>query len=309
MIKGFLKTLREQTGFSLTEVMVGAGLLAGVGLLGAQLFKGQKVAQRSVDNDRKLANYHQYLTKLLSKPEHCNATIKSFMASPSSIANNQVVTSIQSCSSNCTDTNAVGNLSHDAFTTGQFVPAALITPGASAWIDGTASWAMTNAVILTGAGPKTTSGAVILRINYKLNSKIGTKAVSKDILLNLRFAAGVFRECLSHTESNINNLQNDLCKTLYMDDGTGVTTTGQGVVATWNDVNQVCDVNWVKDCTGPNLAVDGMDAAGVIKCQPLIKNNSTNNWQSPTLPTNTNCQAPQKPHMKWNGNQMQMYCN
>ena len=52
----------KQGGFSLVELVVGGGILAGIGLLGTQLIKNQKVSQQQIDNDLELELLHNKIS-------------------------------------------------------------------------------------------------------------------------------------------------------------------------------------------------------------------------------------------------------
>ncbi len=285
--------LKSQRGFSLTEIMVGGGILAGVALASAQMFKDQKGAQRKVDNEQKLTIYHQGLAKNLTNSANCNATMQSF--SGGVIPQNHSFLRLAKCTGNCEEKE--GDQDHKAVDVE--AGADLIAPGS--FIDGNQVWMVKE--VRTKSGRNTT-GPVILKVDYVMNPKltgnIEKTMVSKDIVLNARFAGGQFQECTNSQESNINNLQSDFCKSLnYEKDG--VTTNGaltnSGKLATWNEITQTCEMGVDKDCSGPGLMVDGIDSNGRVKCRSI-----TTTQAAETLKSNNSsgiCAAGTKPNMKF----------
>ena len=220
-------SLLSTSGFSLTEVMVGGAILAGVALSGAQLFKQQTSAQKRIDYDQKLQTYHNILSKILNRAENCNATMKLAFPSSSSTITAKPITQLYTCSSNCTDTNSTADNSYDAYSPNAYAGLALIAPGQ--YIDNTFTWMVDSMEIVNSLSG---TGTFRLRMNYKMNPKLLAKSVSKEIALNARFSGGVFKECVNGQESSINNLQNDLCKSLTMKENS---TLSDGQVAYWDD--------------------------------------------------------------------------
>jgi len=280
--------LNSATGFSITEVLIGGGILAGVALASAQLFKDQKFAQKRIEYDQKLVIYHQNLSKTINLPANCNATVKGIIPSAGAIPT-QSITELATCSGGCIDTNADPNdQSFDAWTPGAYARTPFVT--VNDWTDASRIWQVSG-IQVTG---RNTSGNVNLRINYTLNPNIpGTRTVSKDIVLNTRFdSAGNFRECLNPQESSVNNLQNDLCKSLNLSEGTA---TSDGRLARWDDATQTCIVDGSKDCSGvPGTQIDGIGADGTVSCKPMVSPTDAAVLQNTTV---ANCAPPLKPQI------------
>lgn len=284
--------LSSQRGFSLTEIMVGGGILAGVALASAQMFKDQKGAQRKVDNEQKLTIYHQGLAKNLTNSANCNATMQAF--SNGVIPQNYSFIQLSKCRSNCEEKEGVQD--HRAE---NVVAEKLIA--SDEFIDKTEVWKIKD--VRTKSG-RSTTGPVILKVDYVMNPKltggIEKTVVSKDIVLNARFSGGQFQECTNSQESNINNLQSDFCKSLNYENN-GIATDGSlansGKLATWNEKNQTCEMGVDKDCSGPGLMVDGIDSNGRVKCRSITTTNAAetmkSNNSSGACPTGT------KPNVKF----------
>ncbi len=278
---------KNELGFSLTEIMVGGGILAGVALASAQMFKDQKTAQRKVDNDQKLTIYHQGLAKNLGNASNCNATLQAFGSG--SIPGGAILPEIKKCVANCDDKN--GDQNHKA---SNVTGAKLMGPGDD--VDGTRTWRVLQ--VSTKGGNRTTSGPVILKVDYQMNPDIiggATKVVSKDIVLNARFTGGVFQECVNSQESNINNLQSDFCKTLNYGNVSSTGTSGQ--LARWDEASQTCIIGTDKDCTAQGLVIDGIDSNGLVKCRKLSNKQTADSFQSTT--PSTACAANQRAVMQF----------
>jgi hypothetical protein len=290
-LSGFkLSTLfTNERGFSLTEVMVGGGILAGVALASAQMFKDQKSAQRKVDNEQKLTIYHQGLSKNLSDASNCNATMKAAGFTSGAIPTGASITRIAKCTANCEEKD--GDQDHKAIdvTAG----ADLATTGN--FIDGTRAWKVLNVSTKSG---RSTTGPVILKVDYQMNSDLvggATKVVSKDIVVNARFDGGVFQECVNSQESNVNNLQSDFCKTLNYGNVSSTGTSGQ--LARWDEATQRCIIGTDKDCSAQGLVVDGIDSNGLVKCRKLSTKQTADSFQSNT--SSASCGATQKASMQF----------
>ncbi len=292
-LKAITQILFRQRGFSLTEVTIGAAILTGVALTSAKLFKNERSAQRTTELDQKLSFYHQHLTKILNMAGNCNATMKNILNNVASPVNPITFTTIYTCSSKCSDPNT-GDLSHDAFTPGYYVGAPLIS--VNQFIDKTDTWYVCKMEIVEG---RITSGLVRMRIGYCMNPKLRDYKVSKDIFLNTRFNADLFRECVDGKENAVTNLQNDLCKTL------GSETTGNKV-ATWDPVSQTCKFSNV-EC-GFGEMVDGIGSDGRINCKKIVTNDSDVQTLINTVPVS--CASPKKLKTVWNNStkQFEMEC-
>jgi hypothetical protein len=286
--------LTSASGFSLVEIMIGGGILAGVALASAQLFKDQKFAQKKIDHDQRLALYHQNLVKTMSRAANCNATLNQFIPVNSVIAP-QDLTSLNVCTGGCVDTNAESDQSYDAYTPGAYVGTPLISPGD--FTDDAQIWRVDRINILTG---RNNTGNIVLRISYTLNPRIpNSRTVNRDIVLSTRFSGTSFRECLNDQESSINNLQNDLCKTLNLSEAT---IASNGLMAVWNDLTQTCELLGtplapIKDCSTLGLQVNGMGDDGVVRCKSILTGTEASTLQSTAIGT---CVPPNKPQAVYN---------
>lgn len=257
--------LKSQAGFSLTEIMVGGGILAGVALAGAQMFKDQNSAQKKVSDEQKLTVFHQGLVKKMGTSGHCNAAFKANGLVGSSINAGQSFNRLAQCTGNCVETNESGT-DHRAADVTYNTTSDLAKVGS--FVDGDQVWRVDD-IRFNSTTAKTQSGPMILKVTYEMNPKLTngvSKKVTKDLVVNARFEGGVFQECLSAQESSINNLQNDFCKTLNY----GEFTSAGDRMAVWNPVTQQCDIGITKDCRALGLAVDGIDSNGQVKCKKIV---------------------------------------
>lgn len=269
--------------------MVGGGILAGVALASAQMFKDQKAAQRKIDNEQKLTIYHQGLSKNLGNAANCNATMKAAGFTAGAIPTGASIGRLAKCTANCDD--AGGDLDHKAVdvTAG----ADIIAPGS--FVDGTRAWRLLNVTTKTG---RSTTGPVVLKVDYQMNPDLvngQTKIVSKDIVLNARFTGGVFQECVNAQESNVNNVQSDFCKTLNYGNVNSSGTSGQ--LARWDEATQRCIIGTDKDCKDQGMIIDGIDSNGMVKCRKLSTKETADSFQSNT--TSTACAVGQQAVMQF----------
>lgn len=292
-LKGISKLLNQQ-GFSLTEVMVGGAVLAGVALTASQLFKDQKVAQRSITDDQKLSLFHSDLAKTMMEPSHCNATLKQFYPAGSSITP-KTLDRLYKCTGGCVDTNQLDATSKprsfDAYTSGAFDGTSFLQVGQGTDIwsttttDKGTTWKIESMNVVSN---QTRTGPVTLRIKYK-NGMSG-KSVSKDLVFTARFYGGAFKECLSKQVASVDNFNNDFCKTFNFSE-TMIQT--DGVMARWDEASQTCKFDGVKDCTStPGMQADGIDTNGVVKCKSITTPVDALNLQNANP---TTCLPPQKP--------------
>lgn len=282
--KPFFKMLRSNSGFSLTEVMIGGGILAGVALASAQLFKDQKTSQKKIENDQKLIMFHQNLSKQMNLAENCNTTMKQFVTAGNSIPS-QTIPALYRCTANCKDTNSTANRSFDAFTAGAYTGVPMLTTGD--YIDGTETWKVAKIAVVG----RSTTGNITLKLDYQTNPKVTTaKTVTKDITINTRFNGGQFKECVNSQESSVNNLQNDLCKALNLSEGIA---SSDGRMARWDEPTQTCIVDGAKDCsTIPGMQIDGISTDGTVHCQPITNNTDAQAIENTASQT---CNPPMKP--------------
>ncbi len=274
------KNFINQAGFSLTEVMIGGAVLAGVALAASQLFKDQRFAQRSITDDQRLSIEHGYIVKMMMKPSNCNATLKKFFPAPSAIAGISLNWLFQ-CQVNpgsgplpkgCDDDNSTIGI--DAYTPNFYRGTTYVSVGDKLGMEKV--WKIESMNIL---GFTTKTGPVTLRIKYR--NKV--KSVSKDIVLLARFYDGKFRECLSPQVSSVDNFNNDFCKTFNFSETTALS---DGVMAKWDEATQTCQFNGVKNCAStPGMHADGIGADGVVRCKSIVSPVDAINLQDSSIAT------------------------
>ena len=301
-LKAISQILFRQRGFSLTEVTIGAAILTGVALTSAKLFKNERSAQRTTELDQKLSFYHQHLTKVLNMAENCNATMKNIFTVASPVTP-ITFTTIYTCSSKCSDPNT-GDLSYDAYISGSYVGAPLIS--VNQFIDKTDTWYVCKMEIVEG---RITSGLVRMRIGYCMNPKLRDYKVSKDIFLNTRFDDKKFRECVDGKENAVTNLQKDLCKTLGSQ--TDPTKDPTKRVAEWDPVSQTCKFTGSVTC-GSGEMVDGIGSDGRVNCKKIVNNDSDPQSliTTPQNPEPVECLPPKQVKTVWNNSkkEFEMEC-
>ncbi len=290
MIKIFKLILKKERGFSLMEVMLGGSLLLGVGIAGSQLFKDQTVAQKRINNDHALEAFHNNLSKTMSLSENCNTNMKR-LARLRVVAQTRTITSLGICyqfdvvglpgqpgyrRSKCADDNTTLDGSFDAYTPEAYMQMpGIYIKNFDGYMD---AWQIQKMELMDSL---THSGLVRLRVTYTTNPRVPyKKTIHKDIILNLRLSGGLFSECVDARENSMNNLQNDLCKSL-------------GPLATWNDSKQICEIkNGSKDCLSTNQHVAGIGSDGTLTCATIPS--GTTAASGLVEPTPSNCLSPKK---------------
>lgn len=272
--------------------MVGGGILAGVALASAQLFKDQKTAQRKVDQEQKLTVFHQGLSKMMGNAAHCNATMSAAGLYGNSISAGQTFSRFSQCGGNCIEKE--GNQDHDA--SDVTVGPDLFRVGNGQFIDKSEAWEILD---VSAAKATSATGPVHLKVKYRMNPKLTggvDKIVYKDLVMNARFEGGRFKECVNAQESSINNLQNDICKTLNFGN---VTSNGSnsGKLATWNPITQTCEIGADKNCEAQGLVVDSIDSTGEVKCRKLTSSNDAPKLQQSATPQT--CSTGQKATLQY----------
>lgn len=272
--------IKNRRGFSLTEVMVGGAILAGIGLAGARLFKDQRQSQARLDYEQELQIFHQNLTKFIQDEKNCNATFTDWLGrTPAQVAISGT-TEFWTCS-NCGTTLGF-NYDMSSVARGTRF---LQIPTWIENINGITTkekglWRINTPIMFKpGYAQPTGTGTFMLQVTYEMDPAFpGSRAVKKmsvkkDISLNLRFtqhtnpANRYLRECLSPKESAVNNLQSDICNSMTM-----VASTGN--IMTWRDGTQSCDLlgttpgSPVKTCPG-GMVVAGIQADGTVHCEML----------------------------------------
>lgn len=291
----FLSLLKSQRGFSLTEVMIGGGILAGVALASAQMFKDQNVAQKSLSDEQKLTIFHQGLVKQMGTTAICNATMRAAGVVGQSLPAGKTFDRVAKCVGNCNETGA--DLDHRAADV-QITPTDnIVEIGENNYVDNTNVWSIESIRYGSGAN-RTTSGPVILKVTYIKDRRLtqgAERRVTKDLVVNLRFENNVLQECVSAQEASINNLQNDFCKTLNYGDINSAGAPGtSGQLARWNPVTQQCEIWAEKDCSSLGMVVDGIDSNGEVKCRKIVTPYTSPMMQQPASTSTQSCSGTQK---------------
>jgi Tfp pilus assembly protein PilV len=297
----FWKALKNQTGFSLPEVLIGGAILAGVALAGATLFKNQSTAQNIVNADQQLTMYHAALAKTLENTHHCNATFKyKYLASATEIGATDDIDSIRLCESNC-------NLDADAGTV-NVAAAPFISEGDN--IDRNSNQRMWQLQSIVPMNSLNNTGVLRLRFNY-INTRLGGRFAAKDVLLNLRFNStnGTFTECFNDQESSVNNLSNDLCDTI---NATGITSDGR--VSYWDEVQQKCLLRGaagtgtgdLKNCSAQGLMVEGINSNGIVSCRSVGQGFEPGPSTVPSIVDN--CANGDKARLAWISGKLRILC-
>lgn len=303
----FWKLLQNQLGFTLPEIMIGGAILAGVGLAGATLFKNQTDSQARIEHDLMLSQFHTSLSKILENDHNCNATMKvnGNKYGSASLGTSDDITGVYLCDTTTTTCNANFNAQTVVAVTG----AVFLREGD--WIDKSSSrqiWRMTKVdypIAVTKSGP------LRIRFEYTLNPNIGTRTVTKEAIVNVRFNEDAvsgpvgFIECFNDQESSVNNLQNDVCKSFYP---ALTNVASDGGLVYWDESSQSCKLNGtpgapLKDCTAFGLMVEGIRSDGTAHCRSIGQG-----FDSTPLVDSTSCPATSSVQLVWSGSQLKVTC-
>jgi prepilin-type N-terminal cleavage/methylation domain-containing protein len=307
MKKDMWQLIRDELGFSLPEIMVGSAILAGVALAGATIFRNQARSQARAEHDQTLNSYHASLAKQMANDHNCNATMRSWnQYGRGIVGDTDFLAGVYYCSGvtchtdfDASNTNAGGCLIKEGL-----------------WIDqdcdptkvGKRIWKLDKIYPVSGINK---TGILRLRFEYIMNPDLDSRRVIKDINLNLRFNEDAvsgpvgFKECYSENESSINNLQKDLCKSMF-NNFTNVGSDGGLVI--WNEATQSCDLNGtpdspLKNCSAQGLMVAGIRSDGTVHCR------SVSVGFNPTPVTDSAaCTATSKVKLDWVGSKVKATC-
>lgn len=297
--------IKGQSGFTLPEIMIGSAIMAGVALAGATIFRNQSRSQARIENDQTLSIFHSALVKTLTDVHNCNATFKEYF-NATQVGNIPFDTNPGAVRL-CDPASGTCNSDFNPETV-QPLLTPFIQPGD--WIDRTAAtsrriWRLTSA---TMQNVLTDTGALRIRFVYTINPNIETRSVTKDLTVNLRFtpvSPGVaqFKECFNDQESSLNNLQNDVCKSMFP---AGIAT--MGALVNWNDATQTCApqgsyTSPIKDCSTNGLMVEGIHSDGTVHCRSL-----TEGFNTVPVIDSAGCLATSKVQLSWVGSKVKVIC-
>ena len=284
--------IKNQSGFSLVELMFGAALLAMVALAMAQLFKQQRFSLKRVDDFSELTTVHNSWAKTFSSAENCNATIKSILPTSAALTA-QTLSALYICDTSagkCIDDNSLpGGEGFTAYTPGAYIAKEFIK--VNDYTSNRKKWMVTGIQLMDA---RTTSGWSRIRLTYKRVGLSNDEFLNKDLLLNLKMIGGKFIKCVDSEEANLMNIQKDLCETFNRD---GSTTYTDGQMAYWDLATSTCKISGVKDCTALGYSIDGINADGTMNCKKIMDNSFASSIQSSS---STTCSATQNPQLQFN---------
>lgn len=315
MKNNYWKLLKNDLGFSLPEVMIGGSILVGVGLASATLFKNQTSAQVRVEYDQMLNQYHSSLSKVLENDHNCNATMRSNGSKygSASLGSTDDISGVYLC-----DTTNPINTCNSNFNAQTVVPLASAFMQEGDWIDKQPNsrkvWRLTQITYPTP--PVSKSGALTIRFEYALNPLIGTRTIKKDTVVNVRFNDDAsnsgtvgFIECFNAQESSVNNLQNDVCKSLFHGPNNLPNTINtDGQLSYWDASTQACRLRGstgpvLKDCTAQGMMVEGIRPDGTVHCRSISQG-----FDPAPIVNSTPCAATANVKLVWDGTQLRITC-
>lgn len=222
-------------GFSLVELMVGAALLAGIGLAGAKLIKDQRSSQSRFNHDLELDLIHAAVGDTITKTvNNCNATFSHLY---NAIHPSPAISDIKYCSGACFYTGSAQALPGIVrYRTG---------PANAADLSTQHLWYIESfgQLITDDGGPAIGPTLMKLPVNYA-HTRFTNRKITKFISLVMRFdAAGRFKQCVVDASSNIQNVEKDICLTLV-----AYNSLGQLINGRWNGDTNKCEASLVKNC-------------------------------------------------------------
>lgn len=281
-------------GFSLMELMIGGAILAGIGLTGAQLIKGQKKVQSNIDHDLELDLMHAKISDMFTEnAKDCDATFRSKYNTSNLSAITQIRKCVDGCDSSKDASSVNASTSQVIYTTGLSSPHLTPPPTGSPTRN---MWYIQSFGNLQPQNGATSTNIVVMPIHYA--HKTQSRVVTKYVTMAMRFSStGKFLQCLDQRTSNIQNLEKEMCGAVKITTGA---TTLRGV---WNGDTQKCVVSPVTCPAGttfvgiPGSGVPG--ASSPWSCKPVtnivqskfIPGDSltgTRDWL-PHINTETNC--------------------
>ncbi len=303
----FGEFLKNQLGFTLPEIMIGGAIMAGVALAGATVFTNQSKSQARVEHDQMLSAYHTSLSKVLENDHNCNATmqVNGNKYGSATLGGTDDISGIYLCDTTTTTCNANFN----AQTVVPLAGAVFLQEGD--WIDKGNSRQIWKLTKIDYPSSINKTGSLRIRFEYTLNPEIGVRTVSKESIVNMRFNEDAisgpvgFKECFNDQESAVNNLQNDVCSSLYPA-LTNIASDGGLVI--WDEATQTCKLNGtplnpLKNCTAAGMMVEGIRSDGTAHCRPV-----TEGFNAAPMVDSTTCAATSKVKLVWSGSQMKVEC-
>lgn len=241
----------KQGGFSLVELVVGGAILAGVGLLGTQLVKNQKVQQQRIDHDLELELLHSKISDFFREnAKDCDATFRYHYNQVGPIP---APAAIRRCTTNC-----------EAWRDAQLTVGPVVFAVNSGLGDRTLWQVESFGELINQAGlSPSRSNIMLLPVNYVHRTQ-SSRRLTKFVPITMRFdSGGRFKQCLDSDATNIQNLERAACHSF-----TAISTSGSYVKATWNGDTQTCTTTLVHpngDCpTG--VYYNGVLKGRAVRC-------------------------------------------
>jgi hypothetical protein len=273
-----------QSGMSLLEVMISGAMLAGLALVGAELFKGQSSAIKDVIDRSELDNYHNMISAVISDARNCNANLANSIGFPTvSLSNTQFLKCCpnQVSNPNCTlaADSCLGGTSiqnTDVQTLAPFVPTGTDPPPGTKGGFTLRGAELLNAAESGSVTAPSGTGVVkaILLVEYRLlhremNSGINAGIVKRKIPLYLKFSPDKFIGCVDGESGSKNTLQQELCRTF-------------GDQADYDPETDKCKLNSLSTSDCYPLISAGFDTNGNPVCSfaDLIDSNGSTNCQN-----------------------------
>jgi len=262
-------------GFSLMELMIGGAILAGIGLTGAQLIKGQKTTQTRIDHDLELDLIHARISDMFTEnAKDCDATFTHLRGT----ALTTPITAIRKCSVGCErhlDASSVPPGAPIAFATGIGAPE--LSPRGLWYIESFGALRPHNDVSNVG------TNLMVMPVNYA-HKRQTNRRVTKFVTIAMRFnSSGGFVQCLDANSSNIHNITKEVCNTLV-----GISSAGVMIRGIWNGETNRCNTTGINTLCNPadRVAYDGIPGTFRVGngCIPVDRVMTTPIKNHPWLP-------------------------
>jgi hypothetical protein len=114
-----------------------------------------------------------------------------------------------------------------------------------------------------------------------------------------------FKECFNDQESSVNNLQSDICKSLYP---AMTNITSSGALVFWDESSQSCKLNGTTsapliDCMTQGMMVEGIRSDGTAHCRSISQG-----FDPSPMVDSTSCSANTNVILVWSGSQLKVTC-